>query len=212
MTAPYKGNDSADNQSLRSYHKTIPAAGMTDDQTRRKIAQTPRKKSSALIGHLVNWLVVCDLIFAINFNFLDVTTAGENEARDYTPLREGPPSVYGRSAQLQTAHLRNEGAANVEPNPRSTSEEPTAFLGSTDEISVAVFTKPSGVRLLTKGYLQKLVDAALARVPREGLRHVQYYIKALGTLEMKGVEADKAMNFLVDSRLSDRQLPFALDI
>ncbi|VDL66825.1 unnamed protein product [Nippostrongylus brasiliensis] len=110
--------------------------------------------------------------------------------------------------------------------PRSTSEEPTAFLGSTDEISVAVFTKPSEpvkeashqpaqgssirVRLLTKGCRQNLVDAALARVPREGLRHVKYYIKALSMLEMKGVEADKAMNFLVDSHLSDKQVVFNL--
>ncbi|VDL81343.1 unnamed protein product [Nippostrongylus brasiliensis] len=62
------------------------------------------------------------------------------------------------------------------------------------------------VRLLTKGYRQNLVDVALARVPRERLQYVECYIKAMSILEMKGVEAEKTVKFLVDSNISNKQV------
>ncbi|WKX88095.1 hypothetical protein Q1695_008035 [Nippostrongylus brasiliensis] len=106
----------------------------------------------------------------------------------------------------------------------STSEEPTAFLGTTDEISTAVFTKPSApmkemppqpaqgssirVRLLTKGYRQNLVDVALARVPRERLQHLGVEVPVKTVLDkncaVQSFETSKAQGGPLQRQGSDK--------
>ncbi|VDL82154.1 unnamed protein product [Nippostrongylus brasiliensis] len=131
---------------------------------------------------------------------------------------DAPPPPSTPNVEVATPNP-NEHKAPV-PS-RSKSEEPTVFLSSTGEMSTAAFTKPSApvkempsqpaqgsslrVRLLTKGYRQNLVDVALARVPRERLQYVEYYMKGMSILEKKGVEADKTVKFLLDSNISDKQ-------
>ncbi|WKX88104.1 hypothetical protein Q1695_008042 [Nippostrongylus brasiliensis] len=142
---------------------------------------------------------------------LEVTTPNPNEHKAPVPVN-GSRTVGGPV-------LPNYPVLDFDP--RSKSEEPTVFLSSTGEMSTAVFTKPSApvkempsqpaqgsslrVRLLTKGYRQNLVDVALARVPRERLQYVEYYMKGMSILEKKGVDADKTVKFLLDSNISDKQ-------
>ncbi|WKX88113.1 hypothetical protein Q1695_008048 [Nippostrongylus brasiliensis] len=123
-----------------------------------------------------------------------------------------PYPAYGAPAYVQQPPVYVQPPVHAPPQSRSKSGEPTVFLSSTSEITPVkeMLSQPAQgsslrVRLLTKGYRQNLVDVALARVPRERLQYVECYIKAMSILEMKGVEAEKTVKFLVDSNISNKQ-------